>query len=499
MKKRRILCFLLCLALLLPCVLPARAAGYTFLDYTRIYGSKDRKSYTVECSFGAMTVPGKLTYTGEYSIEQINHAAEIILGRMGITEQDMNNALLIVSEWEKAQEFTAEDAWEIGENISKILGGDDYVTLAKSMWDYFSGTANNETTLLSLLNQLKDQQFKAVEDAVKDWVLDQVLDLSGDGLQIAGFSMSQQVILEILINTVVVSLEQWQKDQERWKDREAAVNANALIRDFYDRLNLYLMDETPSGANWVLTAAGQQTRYFKWFGSTGNAQYITMALAAHKSNQYAGLYAYRGQGANMPFGTYTGSAAIRLTHNLASFDSQFWNLPIGIFKKNWLNDLIYVSSLAGGAELKTESKTEIIRELKGADIQFTIPGGYSYQYNSTIPATPGNRDVYASIPISAFQDNLTIHETHTLSYHQGLGLVNDAGQLGGLEAVSMELTGHVGANNVSITGDDLQAYCNLAGIEFADVSQSGVSGGSSTDNNIWADMGQGIRLKILLR
>ncbi len=500
----RLLSILLCIALLLPCSSLVRAAEtYTFLDYTRVYGSKDRKRYDVECSFGTMTVPGKLLYTGEYSIEQINAAAEVILGRMGKTPKDMEDALLAISDWEEAQKITDEDAIEIADNIAKILGKDADWDYLKSMPGFVEEVMADPMALLKIFDILeadeKQRTDELIEKYTTDWLLDRLTDLNEAGISIGSFSLSQKDIFKIIFNTMSVSLQEWLKDKERWADRVDAVNAQALLKAFYDALNLYLNDETPDGANWVLTAAGQQARYFRWFGSSGNIQYISLALTAHKSNQFAGLYAYRGNGANLPYGTYQGSAAIKLTHDLSGFDSQFWNLPIGIFQENWLTELSYVSALAGGAELKTESKTQITRDLTASDITFTIPGGYSYQYNSTIPATPGNRDVYANIPLDAFQDIIHIKDTHTLSYRQGLGLVNEDGQLGGLEAVAMELRASVHKDMVSITGDNLQAYCNIAGIELADVDQNGVSGGSSFDDHIWAEMGQGLRLKIKLR
>ena len=97
-KYKRFLSLLLSLVMILASVpvistpIEAQAALYPYLDYSRIYGSKETKSYDVEVSFGSMMVNGKLRHTGNYSQNQIDIAISKILELNGLDENDLRYA-----------------------------------------------------------------------------------------------------------------------------------------------------------------------------------------------------------------------------------------------------------------------------------------------------------------------------------------------------------------------------------------------------------------------
>ena len=202
---------------------------------------------------------------------------------------------------------------------------------------------------------------------------------------------------------------------------------------------------------------------------------------------------------NLPYGTYTGSGVIRLTHDLTPFDANFWNLPIGMLpQKNWLNDLTATLILAGGAEIDVSGGTTIKRTFSADKLSFTIPGGYAYQYSSYIPANPGNRDVTATIGLNQFQDELYTHSDHKLSYKWGMMNVQDD-SVTALEYVILDIHSEMDGNNLKVICDNCEAYVNLIGIEFADIKDGDIISANSWDSHIWADMDSGIKLTIHMK
>lgn len=502
MKRLIALCLVLILAF---SVLPAEvSAKYQYIDYTRIYGGSTSKSYDVDASFGPLSVIGKLRYTGSFTDEEIDEEIRDTLKWMGITEEDIGAAHAAVDLWAEEVKITREDYEEILENWGKMFGQGEKVKVVMKFYDYIvENNINWETILKDAAKDLEAMlSGEAVENDVyeqtKDWFQEQYIFNNLDAF--LGESWRDAFNLwKMLYNTAEVSLEQWKKDKQRWADRVAAAEAEAMLKTFYDTVNNYLLARDPKNANWVLSVAGGGVRYFNFFGSTGNKQYYTLVVSAAKDSSASTVYRYRGQGANLPYGTYTGSGAIRLTHDLTPFDTNFWNLPIGqLPAKNWLNDMIAATAITGGGVVDREGGSYIKRTFTADKLTFTVPGGYAYQYSSYIPANPGNRDVTATIGLNQFQDELYTHSDHKLSYKWGLMNVQDD-SVTALEYVILDIHSEMDGNNLKVICDNCEAYVNLIGIEFADIKDGDIISANGWDSHIWADMDSGIKLTIHMK
>ena len=485
--------------------LPAEVfAKYQYVDYTRIYGGSTSKSYDVDASFGPLSVIGKLRYTGSFTDEEIDEEIRDTLKWMGITEEDIGKAHAAVDLWAEEVKITREDYEEILQNWAKMFGQGEKLKIALKFYDYMQeNNINWESFLKDAVTQIEDTfseeaQLNDIYDQTKEWFKDQYILNNLDAF--LGESWRDAFSLwKMLYNTAQVSLDQWQKDKQRWADRVAAAEAEAMLKTFYDTVNNYLLARDPGNGNWVLSVAGGGLRYFNFFGSTGNKQYYTLVVSAAKDSSASTVYGYRGQGANLPYGTYTGSGVIRLTHDLTPFDANFWNLPIGMLpQKNWLNDLTATLILAGGAEIDVSGGTTIKRTFSADKLSFTIPGGYAYQYSSYIPANPGNRDVTATIGLNQFEDDLYTYSNHTLSMRQGIQNVQDD-KVTALEYVTMGLHSEMNGNNLQVICDDINAYINIAGMEFADIKEGDITAANTWDHHIWADMDSGIKLTIHMK
>lgn len=485
--------------------LPAEVfAKYQYVDYTRIYGGSTSKSYDVDASFGPLSVIGKLRYTGSFTDEEIDEEIRDTLKWMGITEEDIGKAHAAVDLWAEEVKITREDYEEILQNWAKMFGQGEKLKIALKFYDYMQeNNINWESFLKDAVTQIEDTfseeaQLNDIYDQTKEWFKDQYILNNLDAF--LGESWRDAFSLwKMLYNTAQVSLDQWQKDKQRWADRVAAAEAEAMLKTFYDTVNNYLLARDPGNGNWVLSVAGGGARYFNFFGSTGNKQYYTLVVSAAKDSSASTVYRYRGQGANLPYGTYTGSGAIRLSHDLTPFDTNFWNLPIGqLPAKNWLNDMIAATAITGGGVVDREGGSYIKRTFTADKLTFTVPGGYAYQYSSYIPANPGNRDVTATIGLNQFEDDLYTYSNHTLSMRQGIQNVQDD-KVTALEYVTMGLHSEMNGNNLQVICDDINAYVNIAGMEFADIKEGDITAANTWDDHIWADMGLGIKLTIHMR
>lgn len=542
MKRLIAACLVLVLAL---SVLPAEAlAAHSFVDYDRIHATTTKSAYKVTATFGPIVAEGNLRYTGSFTREEIEEEIEDVMRWMGVTDQDMRKAQEAIDRWEEDLKITEKDYWEILTNWAHMLGKEDTFKLASSLMELYKKSDVEDVTWNEAIQFFKDvgnyidekwmgelldllpwaekngidwnEQYQdfadnlgdAAEDSeslfnlAQEWLAEQykVGTLSGAAEEVAGTAApSALAVWKIIYNSMEVFYEQWLKDKDRWKDRVDAVNGAALLKTFYDTVNNYLQARDPDNANWVLTVAGNGKRTFTFFGSEGNKQYYTMAITAAKAASSYNAYGYRGQGTSTPYGTYLGTGAIRLTHSLGGFNYNFWNLPIGqVPCKHWLDDMTATLILAGGAEIDVRGGATISRNFTAPDLEFTISGGYSYQYNSTIPATPGNRDVTAHIPLSAFEDELYTYSDHSFSMRQGIQNVQDD-KVTALEYVTMALHSEMNGNNLQVICDDIDAYINIAGIEFADIRDGDISAANTWDYNIWANMDNGILLEIQMK
>lgn len=514
---KRFLAVILTAAMMLPCMISRVNAAYQYIDYTRIYGSNTSKSYDVDCNFGPAAITGALSYTGSFTQQEIDEEIRDTLKWMKITEEDIGKAHAAVAKWDAQSGFTEQDAMNIINNWAKMFGIDAPVKMAESLYSFVRTEEYGWNQLgLDMTEQLSDilteklsgWAFQTLRTKFYYYAKDgSLLNLAGKLLnaqndlqyrtfQFGSGTITGKTVLELLKNTLVVSAEQYLKDKQRWADRVDAVNATALLNTFYGTVNNYLLAKQPKNGNWVLTAAGGGVREFTFFGSEGNKQFYSVGLSAEKVSSSFNAYGYRGDGISTPFGVYVGSGAIRLTHDLGSFNYNFWNLPIGQLPcEGWLDDMTYTLALAGGAEIDISGGATIIRKLTAPELEFTLSGGYSYQYNSTIPANPGNRDVTATISLNQFEDMLYTYSDHTFSMKQGIQNVQDD-KVTALEYVTMKMHSEMDGNNLQVICDDVNAYINIAGIEFADVHDGDICAANTWDYNIWADMDSGIKLTV---
>jgi len=106
--------------------------------------------------------------------------------------------------------------------------------------------------------------------------------------------------------------------------------------------------------------------------------------------------------------------------------------------------------------------------------------------------------VTATIGLNQFEDDLYTYSNHTLSMRQGIQNVQDD-KVTALEYVTMGLHSEMDGNNLQVICDDINAYVNIAGVEFADIKEGDITAANTWDDHIWADMGLGIKLTIHMR
>ena len=68
-----------------------------------------------------------------------------------------------------------------------------------------------------------------------------------------------------------------------------------------------------------------------------------------------------------------------------------------------------------------------------------------------------------------------------------------------LEYVTMGLHSEMNGNNLQVICDDINAYINIAGMEFADIKEGDITAANTWDHHIWADMDSGIKLTIHMK
>jgi len=493
------------------------AATHKYVDYSRIYGSKTGQEYEVELSYSFATLPGTLRYTGSYTQEEIDDAIDRIFFHYGMDEGDLKYAQECIEKWNVKSQFTAADAMHIANNVAKMLDLEVGKPLdaANEIFQFAWDNQDSKETITNLsINIAKAydaevyeriyrtvcgffSQFKTLEDIAVNMAGIQFDLLNEKGITLAKWSVPHVKIINMIVNCTEVFIDEWKRDKAKWKDRVEAVNAARLLECFYEAVNDYLQRHSPKNQNWVLTVAGSQKRYFNFFGSDGNVQWITLGLSASKNKISNFEYITRSDKTNYPYGIYTGAAVIDISHNLSNFDYDFWNLPIGIMKKNWLNDLI--SASFGGELVAMEDSTYIQRKLYCEQFSFYIPGGFSYQYNSTIPATVGNCDVVTTIDMECFTDKVFVEATHTLDYQWGFVNVQDGDKVTAYDYVGLKAHAEMENGDLRLIFDDTKALVWIAGETFADVNEQNMKGGTAWDENIWDDMDRGIRIKVKFR
>lgn len=523
MKKfRKLLSVFLSITMLSLMIHPTsiQAARYEWLDLTRIHGSKTGKVYKAEATFGPLIAPGSLRYTGEFSIEEIENAVDEIFQQNGIDESDIKYAESLMEKWKKEVEITTDEAIEVGLNIASIMGVDTPLQVANEVYKFVKDGQTGWDAVQNLAKQAvegrKDDIVFAAQRAVAvslltgdhkalreaGTILYKYLnakdDFFADTIKIGMLSTSYKGLFEMVLKTVNLSYQQWKADKERWKTRVDATKANAFLTSFYDAVNKYLTYQNPS-QNWVLNVGGGQKRLFTFYGAENNIQYLSMGMIGVKDKLPASYYVFRGDRTNYPYGVYTGSASISISHDLSVFDALFWNLPIGILKKNWLNDLLIAAGYAGGGELYQENSTSIYRHLSVSNIKFYIPGGYSEQYSANIPRTVGNRDVTTTIPLSEFKDEVKVNATHLLDYKWGLANIQDGDKITAYDEVKLAAHAVMDNGSLQLIFDNTEAFVWIAGTTFADVDMDNTDAGGGWDNNIWAGMDSGLKVTIHLR
>ena len=292
MKKAYTLAILiLTFLLLVPCPSTAAKKG---IDRDRV---KDQAQvYPVTLTIGGMSFRGTLSRMDKATDEEVEKAIKDALKEMGLTELEIAELQETVERVAQEEELTQEDIDRVLGNLMKLAGVDSVVDLIKSI-----GSANADAFADALEGYATDEaKGKALE-----WILEQAVEGAGDA---AG-------VVTKLLDAAVISADQYDRDQQKWKDRVDAANAERKLNEFYfkvkDRLD-GLRGMRSHG--WALKIEDSASKNFTFFTTEGNLQIWTVNLLLKKfdTKQNPG-----------PNGKYSGVVIFTVEYEMSPFDQGF--------------------------------------------------------------------------------------------------------------------------------------------------------------------------------
>ena len=204
-----------------------------------------------------------------------------------------------------------EDMKDIRDNLLKLAGLD---TLADVI-EYVSGGGDKSAG---------DLVGDYAMDQVKGKVLDILMEGAGEG---AGG------VVSTVFDTVVISSDQYEKDQEKWKNRAADAVAKRLLNEFYDKVKEKLQNQSDQRfKGWELKIDTWGSRNFTFYETEGNLETCKVLIDLKKTDKEEDV------GAS---GTYTGFVDITFDYELSAFDKGFldWSMInsalVGSYKTAW--------------------------------------------------------------------------------------------------------------------------------------------------------------------
>lgn len=269
------------------------------------------KSFPVTLTIGNSSFDGKLSRMNNATDAEIEKAIKEALKEMEIDELDIGDAERLVEKVAKDEEFTDEDMKEIRDNLLKLAGLD---TLADVI-EYVTGGGD-----------------KSAGDLAGDYAMDQAKEKALDILM-EGLGEGAGGVASTLFDTAVISSDQYEKDQEKWKNRAADAIAKRLLNDFNDKVKEKLEKQSDQRSKgWQLKIDTWASRNFTFYQTEGNLETCKVLIDLKKTDNDEDV------GAS---GTYKGFVDITFDYELSAFDTGFldWSMIhaalVDSYKSGW--------------------------------------------------------------------------------------------------------------------------------------------------------------------
>ncbi len=315
--KKRLLTFTLTLLMALTlCAAPAHALTLQETYYLEtLYPNrpKNAASYParliVNVNGSTATLNGTCgmdaSLTEEEMLSILKHGLDAVSGYKELEDaaQDKNT---VTSLTEKLK-FSDEDMKEIMNNLLSLVG-----------WDNIPGMLTPiSAPKIDALNGDPFHDYETINGAVKfgDKVGDIVDILAGEG-DLLDFLKPDMLpsVQEFLYNGAKVSWEQFQKDQQKYKDIAALYQAKSRLRQYYARVNQLVKDAQSEDGAWAIRIYDQQVIQAKYLPTYD--QLVPQIWTAD-------IELVKGDGSmGNVNGAYTGSFSLKMDTDLAEFDSR---------------------------------------------------------------------------------------------------------------------------------------------------------------------------------
>ena len=266
------------------------------IDYSRL--KEQSRVYPVTLTIGGMSFRGTLARMDRLSDKEIEEIIKEALKDAKLSESKLAEAQKAIERGAKAEELTKEDIDRVMNNLMKIAGVDNIVDLIKTV-----GGVEGQTFSDSLSGYAADE----AKEKAMGWLLSQAAEGAGE---------AARPIIKLL-DAAVISVDQYKRDQQKWKDRVDAANAQRMLNDFYYKVN-ELLDNRQSmrSRGWALHIEDSANRNFTFFTVEGNLQIWNVSLLLKKLDDGKNI------GAS---GQYTGVVVITVEYEMSPFDQGFEN------------------------------------------------------------------------------------------------------------------------------------------------------------------------------
>ena len=199
-------------------------------------------------------------------------------------------------------------------------------------------------------------------------IIDAAGELAGEELDIA--------IPDLIINGAVVSWKEYQRDQEKYRHIVSLSQANARLRQYYDRVNELLREDMGKTAHWTIRIYDQKVQndtFDMVYDITLPYLYTAEILLTKNGGDYSSIT-----------GTYSGDFKITIDADMSDYDANLHDYVAKAFtendqkvgvKRNWSGYSMTINQ-------PSESKT--ILEGENLSVNLSLP----YGTNKTIFELP---------------------------------------------------------------------------------------------------------------
>lgn len=237
-------------------------------------------------------------------------------------------------------------------------------------------------TVADVIEYLTETGDKSASDIAGDYVLDAAREKALEGLVEGASGEAGRII-----DTVVISSDQYEKDKEKWKNRAASAIAKRMVNDFYDGVEEKLYNiNSIRFRGWELKIDDIAYRRFSWNGSEDNIETCNVWMCLKKADNKL----------KDASGVYSGIVHIVFEYDMSGYDASLKNDYLAVYFDNMV-----LSEVSDGGK-----PTTISRELDDS----------SFSINLQVPVQKGSVTTH-QLDVSRFSDikSISINREITLT------------------------------------------------------------------------------------